>query len=132
MLKMIRLAALAAVLLLRRRRGRAAGGARRKRNPPRPPPAAPAAAPAAPAACARARRARRPEIVENPYGLEAIWKGGDLVAKTTLAILVIMSMGSWYIIITKLYEQYADAQPGQGGEKKFWNAPSVRAGRRSR
>ena len=45
-------------------------------------------------------------MVDNPYGLEALWKGGDLVARITLGILVIMSMGSWYIIITKVYEQF--------------------------
>ena len=44
------------------------------------------------------------ETIDNPYGLEALW-GGDFVAKGTLIILVIMSMGSWYIIITKVYEQ---------------------------
>ncbi|SDY58545.1 biopolymer transport protein ExbB, partial [Collimonas sp. OK242] len=45
------------------------------------------------------------ETVDNPYGLDALWKGGDFVARGTLIILVLMSMGSWYIIITKLIEQ---------------------------
>src|SRR5512140_261409 len=40
--------------------------------------------------------------VENPYGLKALWEQGDIVAKTTLSILFIMSLGSWYIIFTKL------------------------------
>ncbi|HWW05059.1 MAG TPA: MotA/TolQ/ExbB proton channel family protein, partial [Collimonas sp.] len=44
------------------------------------------------------------ETVDNPYGLDALWKGGDFVARGTLIILVLMSMGSWYIIITKLIE----------------------------
>ncbi len=35
------------------------------------------------------------EVVENPYGLSALWAQGDVVAKATLLILVIMSMGSW-------------------------------------
>jgi biopolymer transport protein ExbB len=58
------------------------------------------------------RRPRRPkaakstEVVDNPYGLEALWRGSDVVAKATLVILIIMSMGTWYIIITKIYEQY--------------------------
>ena len=38
------------------------------------------------------------EAVENPYGLEALWKGGDIVAKTVLFIMVVMSMGSWKTI----------------------------------
>ena len=91
-------------------------------------PAAPAAAtaPAAPAAPA-APVAKAPEVIENPYGLEALWKGGDLVAKTTLAILFIMSMGSWYIIITKLYEQSKMRRQATDAEKKFWKAAIGRA-----
>ena len=47
------------------------------------------------------------EAIENPYGLQALWGQGDYVAKGTLVILVIMSMGSWYIIFTKVFEQRA-------------------------
>jgi biopolymer transport protein ExbB/TolQ len=35
---------------------------------------------------------------------KALWEQGDMVPKTTLSILFIMSLGSWYIIFTKLYE----------------------------
>ena len=44
------------------------------------------------------------ETVDNPYGLGALWAQGDFVSRGTLTLLVIMSMGSWYILITKLYE----------------------------
>jgi biopolymer transport protein ExbB len=44
-------------------------------------------------------------VVENPYGLEALWRGGDWIAKGTLLILVIMSMASWFVILTKFLEQ---------------------------
>ena len=37
------------------------------------------------------------EVVSNPYGIEALWKQGDFIARGTLIILVIMSLGSWYI-----------------------------------
>jgi len=95
-------------------------------------PAAPAAssestpAPAAPMAAPRATTAT--EVVENPYGLEALWKGGDIVARITLGILVIMSMGSWYVIITKVYEQARMGAQARAAEKSFWKAPSVRQG----
>ena len=46
------------------------------------------------------------EVVENPYGLEALWKQGDFVSRGTLIILIIMSMGSWYIMFVKVYEQF--------------------------
>ena len=50
---------------------------------------APAAAPApAPAAAPTIDK----ETVENPYGLSAMWKQGDWVAKGTLIIMVIRSM----------------------------------------
>ena len=86
---------------------------------------APAPAPAAPAAAAGVRTT---EIVDNPYGLEAVWKGGDLVSKATIAILVIMSMGTWYIIITKIYEQAKMGAQARQAEKSFWSAASVSKG----
>ncbi len=91
-------------------------------------PAAAPAAPAQPAAAAPAASAKATEVVDNPYGLEALWKGGDLVARITLGILVIMSVGSWYIIITKVYEQARMNKSARAAEKSFWSAPSVRAG----
>ena len=124
MLKMTRLATLAAVLSLA-----SAFMVVPLRAEAQTPPATPAptAAPAAPAA-APATSAKSTEVVDNPYGLEALWKGGDLVARITLGILVIMSMGSWYIIITKVYEQSKMNKAAKAAEKSFWSAPSVRAG----
>ena len=88
--------------------------------------AAPAPAPAAQPQAAAGTRST--EIVDNPYGLEALWKGGDIVAKVTLAILALMSMGTWYIIITKVYEQFKMGAQARAADKSFWNAPSVRQG----
>jgi biopolymer transport protein ExbB len=98
-----------------------------------PPPSAPAAnaqpaAPAAPTAATTAPKTKTTELVDNPYGLEALLKGSDIVARVTLAILAIMSMGSWYIIITKVYEQYKMGKHARAAEKTFWSAPSVQKG----
>ena len=135
MLNMTRLATLAAVLLLAPAAVVAPAALAQTPSPSAAPaatpapPAAPAAAPAPAAVPAPAPAAKAaPEIVDNPYGLEALWKGGDWVAKTTLLILVIMSMGSWYIIITKVYEQSRMSRQAKAAEKKFWGAPSVRQG----
>ena len=86
--------------------------------------AAPADATAAPASMAPAETK---ETVENPYGLAAVWNG-DFISKGTLIILSIMSMGSWYILITKLIDQFK--LNGQAGDAKktFWKAASVQAG----
>jgi biopolymer transport protein ExbB len=89
--------------------------------------AAPPAAPVAPAAPAKAP-GKTTEIVENPYGLEALWKGGDLVARITLGILVLMSVGSWYIIVTKVYEQAKMGHQARAAERTFWKASSIQKG----
>lgn len=68
------------------------------------------------------------EKIDNPYGLDALWKGGDLVARGTLVILVLMSMSSWYIIISKLIEQTKLGGQATDANKKFWQASSVQAG----
>ena len=87
-----------------------------------------AAAPAAeaPAADAAAPAPVVKEVV-NLYGMEALLKGGDIVAQGTLLVMAIMSMGSWYILITKIIDQVKLS--GQAKEaSKFWKASSVGAG----
>ncbi len=127
MLKMTRLAALAVVLSLASALAVVSTGAQAQGQPGAQPAATVApAAPAAPVAAAPGKAAV--EAVDNPYGLEALWKGGDAVDRITLAILAIMSMGSWYIIITKVYEQAKMNKAAKAAEKSFWNAPSVKAG----
>ncbi len=90
---------------------------------------APAAAPAAtPAAPATAPGVVAEEAVANPYGLQALWSQGDFVARGTLIIMVIMSMGSWYIIFTKLFEQRQMMKSATSSADTFWKASSVKAG----
>jgi len=91
-------------------------------------PAAPAPVAATPVPPPNADKATTSEAVENPYGLEALWKGGDFVARGTLIILVIMSIGSWYIMITKLYEQYQLMRQANEVKKSFWTAASIQDG----
>ncbi len=93
------------------------------------PAAAPAVtAPAPAAAPAPAGPAVTEEAVDNPYGLKALWTQGDYVARGTLVIMVIMSMGSWYIIFTKLFEQRAMLKSARSSADAFWKASSVKAG----
>jgi len=98
---------------------------------------APAAAPAADAAAAPAPAAEAPaaapaahggkEEVENPYGFAAVWEAG-FVSRGTLIILSLMSMGSWYIIITKLIDQTKIFKQSKETSAKFWKASSIAAG----
>ncbi len=65
-------------------------------------------------------------VIDNPYGLSALWAQGDAVAKITLLILVIMSVGSWYVIFTKFIEQSRMRKHGQATEDDFWKSASLR------
>ena len=103
---------------------------------------APAAQPAQPAATPDAPKPATPtpppgagkgpsvekEVIENPYGLEALWKQGDFVSKGTLIILIIMSMGSWYIMFVKVYEQWKLFRQAKEVQASFWQAGSVQEG----
>lgn len=63
----------------------------------------------------------------NPYGLAALWSGSDLVAKAVLLILVVMSAGSWYLLIVKWIEQQRMLTQAKATEA-FWTAASVAQG----
>jgi biopolymer transport protein ExbB len=82
----------------------------------------------APAAAAPAAAKPAAEATENPYGIAALWKTSDAVAKTVLLILAIMSMGSWYILAVKMLEQRKVAGYGREAAEKFWGAGTVAQG----
>lgn len=124
--------------------GAAAGAAPAVATPPAAPAAdaaaAPAAAPAAamPAASVPAAdptagtaTATAPAVapdIENPYGLKAMWNDGGFIARGTLIILVLMSISSWYVIVTKAIDQAKMSGQASDANKKFWKANSVQAG----
>ncbi len=90
---------------------------------------APAAAPAAAAAAPVPTAAIQPPAAQaNPYGLQALWSQGDWVARITLLVLAIMSMGSWYVIITRLRAQARLQRDAQAAQLSFWTAETVRQG----
>ncbi|MDB5871593.1 MAG: biopolymer transporter ExbB [Ramlibacter sp.] len=95
----------------------------------------PPAASAAPAAQQPAFRPttalppiKAPDSVANPYGLRALWEQGDWVARTTLMILAIMSLGSWYVLVAKLIAQSRMGGQGKAANQSFWKADTVRQG----
>jgi biopolymer transport protein ExbB len=87
---------------------------------PAPAAVAPAAAPA-PIADANTTK----ETVDNPYGIGMLWAQGDFVARGTLVILVIMSLASWYILITKLYESFKISGEAKTARNGFFKAASL-------
>ena len=86
-----------------------------------------AAAPAAPAAVAAAA-GKKAESTDNPYGVGAIWKSSDAVAKSVLLMLVAMSVASWYILVVKLLEQAKIGRQAKSAAKDFWSAGTVQQG----
>jgi biopolymer transport protein ExbB len=66
--------------------------------------------------------------VDNPYGLGALWMGGDIVARSVLILLAIMSLASWYVMLTKLWDQSKLKKSAKTVEKQFWTAPSIKDG----
>jgi biopolymer transport protein ExbB len=66
--------------------------------------------------------------VENPYGLAAVWGQGDWVAKTTLLLLIIMSLASWYVLISKLLAQKRMQAMAQDAELAFSKADNLEQG----
>ncbi|HSI53799.1 MAG TPA: MotA/TolQ/ExbB proton channel family protein [Ramlibacter sp.] len=99
---------------------------------PAPAPAAAATEAAAPVAgvpAATGASAKKPaDALDNPYGIEALWKGSDIVARTVLVLLAIMSIGSWYLLIVKYLEQAKMNRHARTVDKNFWAAPTVSAG----
>ena len=65
---------------------------------------------------------------DNPYGLGALWQGGDPIARSVLILLLIMSLASWYVMLTKLWDQSKLKKSAKIAEKQFWTAPSVKDG----
>ncbi len=64
----------------------------------------------------------------NPYGLRVVWAQGDGVARTTLVLLALMSLLSWYVIVAKLLEQRRQATQAQSARAAFANADSLQKG----
>ncbi len=91
------------------------------------PAASDAAAPAA--TPAPALQSAAPVVqISNPYGLSALWQGGDFIARGTLIILGIFSASTWYILVTKLLEQSQLLRQAKRANESFWKAASVAEG----
>ena len=63
--------------------------------------------------------------VDNPYGLGALIAQGNIVSRSILAILLIMSLMTWFIMITKYFDQRRQRLQGIEAEKEFWSATSL-------
>ena len=64
----------------------------------------------------------------NPYGLMHIFERGNPVQLGILAVLVIMSAGTWYIAFMKFLEQGRILNQAKVLEKKFWTSATLSEG----
>ncbi|MEP6883192.1 MAG: MotA/TolQ/ExbB proton channel family protein [Gammaproteobacteria bacterium] len=63
--------------------------------------------------------------IENPYGLGALIQNGDIIARSILVILLIMSLLTWFIMITKFFDQRRQRKQAIAAEKEFWSSTSL-------
>ncbi|MFM9827825.1 MAG: MotA/TolQ/ExbB proton channel family protein [Sphingomonas sp.] len=62
----------------------------------------------------------------NPYGIAEALQQGGIIAQSVFGILVIMSVGSFYIMFTKLFEQQKVMSQAKRVRASFWNNASLR------
>lgn len=92
-------------------------------------PADAASAAVADAAAPVAAAAEEPAAAaKNPYGLKAMLEHGDFVSKGVLTLLALMSMGSWYIIITKLWDTQKIGSEAKAVRATFFKKASLAEG----
>ncbi len=91
-------------------------------------PAEQTAAPAEAAAPAPAAAPVTEKSTENPYSLGNIVAHGNVVDQMVLAILAVMSMGSWYILFTKLWDTTKLAKEAKEARATFFKKASLQDG----
>lgn len=65
---------------------------------------------------------------KNKFGFWEAMNQGGAIAWSIFGVLVIMSVGSFYILITKLLEQRKIMAQYSGVRNQFWRAPTIREG----
>ncbi len=64
----------------------------------------------------------------NPYSVNAFVFHSDPLSHGVLILLFLMSLFSWYVVLTKLWDQHLLKRSARIAEKLFWTAPSVKDG----
>jgi biopolymer transport protein ExbB len=65
---------------------------------------------------------------QNSFGFMEAMEQGGIIAWSILAVLVIMSVGSFYILFTKLLEQNKIMNQYKSVRQNFWRAPTLKEG----
>jgi biopolymer transport protein ExbB len=64
----------------------------------------------------------------DAYGPMALITNHDPLSHAVLILLAVFSFFSWYIILTKLWDQHKLASSYKAVEKTFWTSPSLKEG----
>ncbi len=64
----------------------------------------------------------------SPYGLVPALCEGGVVSQVTFLVLLIMFIGTLYILFTKLFEQNKVMNQGKAVDANFWRAPTLADG----
>ncbi|MCZ8135635.1 MAG: MotA/TolQ/ExbB proton channel family protein [Porphyrobacter sp.] len=68
------------------------------------------------------------EAPKNQFGFVEAMKEGGPVAWSILAVMIIMSVGTFYIMFTKLFEQNKIMKQYKTVQSSFWRAASLKEG----
>lgn len=63
----------------------------------------------------------------NPYGLAALWTQGDAIIKGVAVMLLLMSIASWYVIVTRVWRLLKLRRAAQA-MGTFWHTHSFAEG----
>ncbi len=66
--------------------------------------------------------------VTNPYDFHSFVFNSDMLSHIVFAVLVLMSLATWYLALTKIWDQRKLKQSGKLAERQFWTAASVKDG----
>ena len=64
----------------------------------------------------------------NPYGLDSLWLQGDIVIRGVAVLLLVLSVASWYVIVTKALQILRYRRASLIAGRQFWDASNVQEG----
>ncbi|MBB4154293.1 biopolymer transport protein ExbB [Sphingomonas jinjuensis] len=72
--------------------------------------------------------AAAPSAAENQFGLASALREGGIISQSVFSILVLMSVVSFYIMFSKLFEQQKIMNQAKRVRQGFWKSNSLREG----
>lgn len=66
--------------------------------------------------------------LDSPYGVMALWLASDAVTKAVLLLLLLMSVGSWYILLLKAMALRSMDAHYRDARESFWRVDTVAKG----